>query len=196
MSRTRTLNMLMTLVYISILLVTNLIWFQLGSSIEVSSSYFSICSHKSFTTSNRIQFDNSSYFLHHYPHFICPQNFRNLADWIYGWPEGVFDELLEYPMKNNRFILPHLPRGSIIFVKTDSLPSFFSEVYPHVMHEFVLITGQGDASTPSNYLSYLERSDSKIIHWFGQNGDIDALQSEKFTHIPIGEYSSKYLYVA
>ncbi|CAF1175070.1 unnamed protein product [Rotaria sordida] len=35
-------------------------------------------------------------------------------------------------------------------------------------------------------MAYLERTDSKIIHWFGQNGIIDASISKKFTHIPIG----------
>lgn len=145
------------------------------------------CPYTSFTKPDLIEFGNSSYFLHNYPEFICPQNFRNLADWIYGWPKNVFDEELEYFGKDNRSLVPYLPYGSIFYVKTDMLPQFFTGIYPYVLNEFVLITGQGDASAPSNYLYYLHRSDSKIIHWFGQNGDIYSSNSQKFTHIPIGK---------
>ena len=40
---------------------------------------------------------------------------------------------------------------------------------------------------PGKYLHYLDDPNSKIIHWFGQNGDIDIGRSERFTHIPIGK---------
>ncbi|CAF4380518.1 unnamed protein product, partial [Adineta steineri] len=46
--------------------------------------------------------------------------------------------------------------------------------------------GQGDDPMPGRFLHYLEESDSKIIHWFGQNGDINATRNARFTHIPIG----------
>jgi hypothetical protein len=156
---------------------------------QASQVYVASCPFASFTTVNRIQFENSSDYLHHYPEFVCPQNFRNLADWIYGWPSNVFEEDIEYFKENSNPLPPNLLPGSILYVKTDRLSLFFTQIYPQLTNHFVLITGQGDDSTPSIFLDYLEKSDSKIIHWFGQNGDIDPSRSRKFTHIPIGEPS-------
>ncbi|UJR26644.1 hypothetical protein I4U23_007961 [Adineta vaga] len=129
--------------------------------------------------------DNSSY-IHHYPEFVCPQNFRNLADWIYGWPETLFNERIENSRSKYKLLVPNLPHGSIIYVKVASLESFFTKIYPYLMNRFVLITGQGDEHAPGKYHHYLEKSQSKIIHWFGQNGDISGTRSKRFTHIPIG----------
>ncbi len=145
------------------------------------------CPYSSRITGNHIIFGNTSYSIHHYPEFVCPQNFRNLADWIYGWPENEFAEQLEDFFKMNNATVTNLPDGSIIFVKTDSVPSFFGNIYPSLTNMFVLITGQGDAETPSDFLHYLEDPGSKIIHWFGQNGNIDQSRSQRFTHIPIGK---------
>ena len=64
--------------------------------------------------------------------------------------------------------------------------NFLKNVYPHLINSFVLITSESDLSSPSN-LRYLEESDSKIIHWFGQNRQYDASKVKKFTHIPIGK---------
>jgi hypothetical protein len=144
------------------------------------------CPYPSTTTSDRILFDETSDYIRHYPEFICPQNFRNLADWIYGWPETAFNEELEDVLKTSRATIRNLPHGSIIYVKTDQLPSFFANTYPILRHQFVLITGQGGTQTPGDYVRYLESTDTKIIHWFAQNGDIDAARSDRFTHIPVG----------
>ncbi len=145
-----------------------------------------LCPYKTILTYNRLTFDNS-HFLQHFPEFVCPQNFRNLADWIYGWPNGVYDEQLDINTDKEYYIAPCLASGSIIFVKTDYLEKFFGKVYPYLNNEFVLITAQGDASSPDRYLSYLENAESKIIHWFGQNAEIYSPKNSKFTHIPIGK---------
>ncbi len=155
--------------------------------IEISQLYLPLCPYSFKVTGNHIIFDDESYSIHHYPEFICPQNFRNLADWIYGWPEGAFNEDIEYSLSKNKIIVPNLPDGSIIYVKADNIRSFFSKIYPYLLNKFILITGQGDTHVPSQYLHYLDSSDSKLIHWFGQNGDITAERSERFTHIPIGK---------
>ena len=152
-----------------------------GNGVELS------CAYSARVTGDRILFDNTSYYIRHYPEFICPQNFRNLADWVYGWPETAFSEELEDPSKANPAMVKHLPDGSIIYVKTDQLPSFFDDVYPALLNNFVLITGQGGTQTPGDYVRHLESADTKIIHWFAQNGDIDALRSDRFTHIPVGK---------
>ena len=159
------------------------------SGIKISPLYLPLCLYSSTITDNRITFDNTSYSIHHYPEFICPQNFRNMADWVYAWPEYLFDEHIETSIDKSTVIVPNLPHGSIIFIKTDGIPSFFWKIYPYLQNKFVLITGQSDYSVPGDYLHYLEKSDSKIIHWFGQNGNIDISTNKRFTHIPIGKIS-------
>ncbi|CAF1010923.1 unnamed protein product [Adineta steineri] len=157
------------------------------STIKISSSYLPLCPYSFTINSSYIVYDDPSYYIHHYPEFICPQNFRNLADWVYGWPEDRFNEELECPIsEKKKLTVPNLPHGSIIYVRVYNISSFFSKIYPYLTYTFVLITGEGDYSMPSRFHHYLEEPDSKIIHWFGQNGDIDAKRSERFTHIPIG----------
>jgi hypothetical protein len=143
-----------------------------------------ICPYSSKLINGNIQFD-SSHIIRHYPDFVCPQNFRNLADWIFRWPDQ-FKEHIEKTTDNGKLIAPCLPTGSIIYVRIWAINPFFNLIYPHLINDFVLITGEGDLSSPNN-LQYLERSDSKIIHWFGQNGQYDVSKSKKFTHIPIGK---------
>jgi hypothetical protein len=143
-------------------------------------------------TENRLTFDNS-HFIENYPEFICPQNFRNLADWVYGWPNYAFKEKIMTSNLNGEHIAACLPSGSIIFVKTEYLDKFFRRIYPSMTNKFVLITGHGDASTPRKFLSYLDHNDSKIIHWFGQNADIDSSQTNKFTPVPIGKKLRNFL---
>jgi hypothetical protein len=110
-----------------------------------------------------------------------------MADWIHGWPKDVFNEQIQNSTDNVRETVADLPHGSIIYVKSDTLSTFFSDVYPYFRNKFVLITAQGDGQAPGEYLRYLLKIDSKIIHWFAQNGDISASTSERFTHIPIGK---------
>ncbi|CAF4092811.1 unnamed protein product [Rotaria sp. Silwood1] len=84
--------------------------------IEISQFYFSLCRYSSTITDNRIVFDNTSHFIHHYPEFICPQNFRNLADWVYSWPKNTFNEHIESNANDSYVIAPNLPHGSIIYI--------------------------------------------------------------------------------
>ncbi|CAF4039480.1 unnamed protein product [Adineta steineri] len=156
------------------------------STIKISSLHLPLCPYSFTINSSYIVYDDPSYYIHHYPEFICPQNFRNLADWVYGWPENRFNEKSEYPTSENKLTVPNLPDGSIIYVRVYNISSFFSKIYPYLTNKCILITGEYDDPMPSRFLRYLEESDSKIIHWFAQNGDIDAKRSERFTHIPIG----------
>ncbi|CAF1515735.1 unnamed protein product [Adineta steineri] len=143
-----------------------------------------LCPYSSILKRNSIEF-NVTHTIRHYPDFVCPQNFRNLADWIFGWP-NQFEEHLDITTDDGKRIAPCLPSGSIIYVRIWAIDEFFRIIYPHLQNHFVLITGEGDISSP-NDLQYLERSDSKIIHWFGQNGQYDVSRIKKFTHIPIGK---------
>ncbi|CAM4968197.1 unnamed protein product [Rotaria socialis] len=154
--------------------------------IKISKYYLPLCDHSSIIIDNRIVFDDASHFIHHYPEFICSQNFRNLVDWVYGWPENLFNEHMENTMNDSYIAVADLPHGSIIYIKPDGISRFFQTIDPRLQNQFVLITGQSEISVTENELNYLARSDSKIIHWFGQNGCINASQSERFTNIPIG----------
>lgn len=151
-----------------------------------------LCSYQSTLSNDWLRFDRS-HSVRHFPEFICPQNFRNLADWVYGWPDEVFEEHIYVSTTHGQYISSCLPPGSIIFVKTDFIEKFFKIVYPSLKNPFVLITGQGDASSPGIFLSYLEDTGSKIIHWFGQNADIYSTVGGRFTAIPIGKAYIFYL---
>jgi hypothetical protein len=145
-----------------------------------------LCPYVSKFGRNRLWF-SSSHSIRHFPDFVCPQNFRNLADWVFGWPSKFFENV-ENITNDGKEIAPCLPPGSIIYVRITSMDEFFAKIYPNLINNFVLITGEDDVSVPTD-LSYLNRPDSKIIHWFGQNGQIHAGTNLKFTHIPIGKNS-------
>lgn len=146
-----------------------------------------LCPYSYTIDDKRIIFDSSTYSINHFPEFICPQNFRNMADWVYGWPDNVFDESIQNSINKIKDIVAYLPHGSIIYIKTDSLHDFFSNIYPFFQNKFVLITGQSDLQAPGKHIYELERNDSKIIHWFAQNADINISISKRFTPIPIGK---------
>ena len=142
------------------------------------------CAFSPVVTPTEIEF-NPSNIIRHFPSFVCPQNFRNIADWVYGWP-NQFHEQMANTTNQEKYIGPCLPPGSIIYVRIWVMNEFFEKVYPYLQNSFVLITGEGDVSSPT-HIEHLERSDSKIIHWFGQNGQYDVSRSKKFTHIPKGK---------
>lgn len=141
-----------------------------------------VCPYVTSLSYDYLHFD-SQHLTQHYPDFVCQLNFRNMADWVYGWSHASHERI--ETTRNAKHIAPCLPDGSIIYVSIWTIGTFFADVYPHLIHKFVLITGEGDLSSP--ILEYLELTDSKIIHWFGQNGEIDSSTSKKFTHIPIGK---------
>ncbi len=171
------------IIFILFLYTTNIIYESLPFKSIQPLNCSDLCPYSSTLTNDTLRFD-SLHMIRHFPNFVCPQNFRNLADWIYGWPDQ-FLEHIEVTTDQGKHIAPCLPHGSIIYVRIWVIGEFFNNVYPHLQNDFVLITGEGDASSPS-HLELLEAPNSKIIHWFGQNGQYDVSKSKKFTHIPIG----------
>jgi len=168
--------------FILCLSISNIIYESLPFRQIQSFNCSELCPYSSTFTNDTLHFDSSD--IRHFPNFVCPQNFRNLADWIYGWPDQ-FLEHVKATTDQGKHIAPCLPSGSIIYVRIWVINEFFAQVYPHLKNDFVLITGEGDMSSPT-HLEKLEAPDSKIIHWFGQNGQYDVSKSKKFTHIPIG----------
>ncbi|CAF0862301.1 unnamed protein product [Adineta ricciae] len=170
------------LICLSVLSILIKTLFLVNESVEPCSK---LCPYWSKLTNKALQF-STSHTIRHFPDFVCPQNFRNLADWVYAWPDQ-FHESLNVPTDNGRSIAPCLPSGSIIYVRIWEIDSFFRFIYPYLINEFVLVTGEGDMSSPT-HLTHLVEPNSKIIHWFGQNGQYDVSAYEKFTHLPIGKY--------
>lgn len=102
-----------------------------------------------------------------YP-FVSGDTFRAYADHIID-ETGV------------AFNLERVKKGDVIFVKTDFLAFFFSEIHPRLMHPYILITHNSDYAVPQHFGHYLD--DPKLFAWFGQNVDRN---HPKLHAIPIG----------
>lgn len=110
---------------------------------------------------------------HAYPHqtsypYLSGGTFRSIANFIFDEEEQMRDP-------------ERVSRGDIIFVKTDYLDHFFSQLHPKIRHPYILISHNSDYSAPGAFAQYL--NDPKLIAWFGQNPDA---QHPKFHPIPIG----------
>lgn len=102
-----------------------------------------------------------------YP-YISGDTFRAFADHIIDETGVPFD-------------LESVKQGDIIFVKTDYVPYFFSEIHPYIKDRYILLTHNSDYMVPGNYAHFL--NDPKLFAWFGQN--IDRMHP-KLHAIPIG----------
>lgn len=102
-----------------------------------------------------------------YP-FVSGDTFRAFAD-------HILDET------GITFCLDNIQKGDIIFVKTDFLSFFFSEIHPRIKYPYILITHNSDYTVPQHFAHYLD--DPKLFAWFGQNID---RQHPKLFPIPIG----------
>jgi len=98
--------------------------------------------------------------------YISGDSFRSLA-------AHVFDETKCLKPENIR-------ESEIVFVKSDYLRRFFSEVHPRIKHPYVLISHNSDESIDESYLKYV---DDKIIHWYTQNL---LARHPKISALPIG----------
>ena len=101
--------------------------------------------------------------------YITGDTFRYYAD-------HVMDEI------TRSFQPEEVQYGETIFLKTDLLGDFFSQIHPKILHPYVLITHNSDYGAPDTFASYLE--DPKLLAWFAQN--YDGFPSSKMHPIPIG----------
>lgn len=106
--------------------------------------------------------------------YISGDAFRHMADHIY-------DET------NLPFEPKSVKKGDVIFVKVDHVFYFLDHYHKEIANPYILITHNGDNTVPGRCEHYLD--DSKLIRWFGQNGDTS---HPKFTHIPIGMANRLY----
>lgn len=108
------------------------------------------------------------------PEYTSVNTFKSLANFIRDQkntfnPSDVFD-------------------GAIIFVRAEYIDRFFKNFHPQINNRYILITHEGDASSPRLYIKYL--NDDKLIAWLGQNPSID--NHPKFHPIPIGIAGRKW----
>ena len=110
-----------------------------------------------------------------YP-FVSGDTFRGLADF-------VFDETTNTSEWAD--VIGQIKFGDIVFVQseTQTLKTFFAkDMFSRILHPFVLITHNSDASVPTpSYQRFLDHE--KILAWFTQNPDSI---HDKLYPIPIG----------
>lgn len=104
--------------------------------------------------------------------YITGDGFRSIADFI-------LDETVAWAESNR--VITLIKDGDIIFLKTDYLASFFSQVHPRITKKYILITHNSDYSAPQGFKNFLD--DPKLIAWFAQNADTS---HPKLFPIPIG----------
>ena len=101
-----------------------------------------------------------------YP-YVSGDTFRKSCNHIY-------DEFTKLDPKK-------VSEGQFIFVKTDYIIKFFSEIHPEIDCRYNLLTHNSDMSITADLEKYI---DNKIIKWYGQN--IFDKFSNKLEVIPIG----------
>ena len=101
--------------------------------------------------------------------FISGDTFRHYSDFTYDEISKEIDPAL-------------VMTGDIVFVKTDFLEEFFTQVHSQMRNPYILITHNSDYHVPQKYASYLD--DEKLIVWFGQN--VENCDHPKMKRLPIG----------
>jgi hypothetical protein len=91
---------------------------------------------------------------------------RDVLPYVSG---ATFVLLSDFAFTNsyNNLQINRLKPGNIIYVHTDALDKFFSQIYPKISCKFILITHNSDSATNETYIQRLE--EEKIIAWFGIN---------------------------
>lgn len=77
--------------------------------------------------------------------------------------------------------------GMSIYVCSELLPLFFSDIFPKIINKFVLVTGDSDLEVPCEVLAEEQATillrDSKLLRWYSQN---TLAKHPKLIQIPIG----------
>jgi hypothetical protein len=123
---------------------------------------------------------------------ISPIDMKLIADFHFG----VLPQPPEYrsQLRNlSNINLPCLLNGTVIFVDTVNVDEFLSTIVPHLTVQFVLVTGDSDASMPQHVMQHKEleaflsnnNNDTKILHWYAMNCDGNP-NPRHFTCLPNG----------
>jgi len=113
--------------------------------------------------------------LERFPNLYRPSSKPYLSgDTLRNFSDHIFDESKSIDPKN-------IKNKDIVFVNTDVIDIFFRTIFQEIKNDFILITHNSDVNIES---SHLEMIDSRVIHWFAQNLNIE--NKEKVSLIPIG----------
>lgn len=107
--------------------------------------------------------------------------FACARDYVHG---NGFRAISDYQIEDYscHFAPSEMQDKAIIFIKTDFLEYFFTNILPFIKNRIILITHNSDYPAPGCFASYLEHPN--ILMWFGQN--CDCALHPKFIPIPIG----------
>lgn len=84
--------------------------------------------------------------------YLTGDGFRKMADHVY-------DETGHCKPEN-------IGEGQTVFLKSDKIPEWFSQVHPQIQHRYTLLSHNSDYNVTETDLSFI---DDKIICWFAQN---------------------------
>lgn len=119
-----------------------------------------------------------------------PAGFQARCDWVIGSRQSHY-----HLMPSNRAWGEASKAPRTIFVRTDLVSFFATEILPCLTHKFVLITGDHDATLPrqvdKRYPRYLDRAiwqellaSPLLLHIFAEN--LDEAGGDKVSGIPLG----------
>jgi hypothetical protein len=101
-------------------------------------------------------------------YFCCYNYLPVLADYVIDLPLENYINVNVLPLHNYpKLNIEKLKNGNKIFVKTDYLPFFLTNILQHINVRFILITGVSDFEIDNRYLPFL--NNDKIIKLIGPN---------------------------
>lgn len=167
-------------VYVNCLASGDVVGGRLGSALEIVSetdSSFAVDCNKNCRGDSA-----SSRGYGHVTHpsidFVCPSSFRDLADWVFAWPFGHFQEQVWVaPTSTATKCLTAVP---IIYAHSNSLTRIGNFAKTQLKRPFILVSGQSDfpASRTKALLSL-----PQLVSWYAQNADVS---HPKLKQLPIG----------
>jgi hypothetical protein len=98
--------------------------------------------------------------------YLSGDTFKKLADHVFETAADFNTDLIN--------------EGDVIFIKSQDLVTFFTEIHPKIQSRYILISHNGDVNIDQKFKKYI---DQKIIHWFAQNV---IFSHPKITPLPIG----------
>lgn len=114
-----------------------------------------------------------------YP-YVSSYTFRLMCD--HGWLSDSDYQLCKgdiTPLKNG--VDPdEVKEGDKVYVVTELLDKYFTNIHPKITNKYVLVTGRCDRGVDSASIRYL---DDKITHWFSSNVSVE---HPRLTQIPLG----------
>lgn len=107
----------------------------------------------------------------------CP--WSNIGDIIQGYR---FKDLADIQFHSDEDFEQKIgPKHKTVYVKTDKLEHWQASIFPHIKHNFTLITHNADHCVDETYKPIL--NSPLLLKWYGQNVRID---HPKVVEIPIG----------